>query len=760
MRILYLLFLLVVPPILNTSPAFAQSVAKLSGKITVENLTIPNVIVQLKIGSDKYHTLTDNNGGFIFENPKISGVDTAFITVRYLGYKTVTREILRSGFAVPIDIKLTETDQAQLKEVVITGSNRLNNAYKSTYKIDHRNFIKNAKANAVLETLPNLSVQNDEIFVEGNNKALILINGVQASPIELRTIDAEDVDRVEVISNPTTAMSTEHIGSLINVILKKKKGSFIKGVIDGSIGIRNNYYSTFPSLSYKRGAFLVKSYFSKIYNEQLIETELERAQSNGFYNENSERKPKGGQYSFNTRINYDLSKKTALNVVYDVGGYSFNSLTSGSYITQASNEFITFFNRSKEKQNRITLGPILTYNVNSNNTLTFKGKFFKYDNIDNYNLINELNNPRKNEIRSSTREISGEFSLDNKEVKLGDLKVDFYSGLKYINRNFDFNTGNIKQSIYSLFSEINTDFSSKVSFNLGLDIENTDNKGANIDQNYYNLLPTVNLVYHFANKQDLKFGYSKRMIRPGAYNLNDDLVYINPGLARKGNNQLKAQIRDYYSITFSKASKVSNLSLKLYNEQIKNGIIETYTQQGDILVNSMENVSRSDSYGLNVGFRTKLFRIIMANFNSGIDYNTFETDASNVLVSSNSGFTFRNSFNLRTNMLKNKLALIFSGYNTTPAYTLINKTISYPSLNLEVESNFFKDKLNARIGYRDMFALNTVRKISSNFDSFRQLINNHNKTTNIVFSLAYNFGKVFNDRMNSREIENSDIIVK
>jgi type III secretory pathway component EscR len=131
-----------------------------------------------------------------------------------------------------------------------------------------------------------------------------------------------------------------------------------------------------------------------------------------------------------------------------------------------------------------------------------------------------------------------------------------------------------------------------------------------------------------------------------------------------------------------------------------------------------------------------------------------------VLVSSNSGFTFRNSFNLRTNMLKNKLALIFSGYNTTPAYTLINKTISYPSLNLEVESNFFKDKLNARIGYRDMFALNTVRKISSNFDSFRQLINNHNKTTNIVFSLAYNFGKVFNDRMNSREIENSDIIVK
>ena len=63
-------------------------------------------------------------------------------------------------------------------------------------------------------------------------------------------LEIENIDRVEVITNPSARYDASGSAGIINIILKKNKGEGLKGQVRTTIGTPANYV-LLPSLSYK-----------------------------------------------------------------------------------------------------------------------------------------------------------------------------------------------------------------------------------------------------------------------------------------------------------------------------------------------------------------------------------------------------------------------------------------------------------------------------------------------------------------------------
>ena len=95
-------------------------------------------------------------------------------------------------------------------------------------------------------------------MVEGTLKATIFIDGVETMQNEVKNIDAATIDKVEVLNNPTADYGTSFTGAIINLITKKSSEQFSKGSIGLGGGIKNNQWSSIPSLNFKKGIVSIK----------------------------------------------------------------------------------------------------------------------------------------------------------------------------------------------------------------------------------------------------------------------------------------------------------------------------------------------------------------------------------------------------------------------------------------------------------------------------------------------------------------------
>jgi outer membrane receptor protein involved in Fe transport len=744
----------------------AQNKITLTGTTTLAGTGFQGVIVELSSSAIHKRVLSDGKGNFKF--PQITGnsLDTILLQASFLGYKT---QSIRFNFPVKdtlVTIVFKEQDVANLKEVKIVGNpNSGTNAYKSVYKINSKDFIKNTTGNKVLATIPTVSIQNDDIIVDGRNKAIIFINGIESSNMELKALAADEIDKIEIIANPSASYNSDFTGSVINVLLKAKTVDYFKGSLSGTAGARNSYYALFPTLAYKRKSFLFTSYYSRVHNRQNIQYHLDRLNTDGdSYNQQSNRTPDGYQQSLNSKISFTLSEKSRLNFSNDFSGYKFVANTDGSYVdTNTAAGQVNFSNKNaEEKQDRWNITSVYSYAINPKNTFLLKGKYYTYNNIDSYQIEEENGSINKGVSKSSTREGTAELDYAVEEINLFSKKTSLYAGLKYINREFDLSMDsfNISQNVLNLFGELNTTLSKKLSSAVSLSLENTNNKNQDFDQNYLYFLPNVNLLYDLGKGYNLRGGYSKKIIRPSANNLNNQIVYLNPGTARQGNQNLKPQLRDYVYTSLGKKINNGQLSLRFFHEYTQDAIIETFRTENDVLISTLDNAAQNQVTGFSLSLTTKMLKVIQANLSWGMEYSTFENSTDYSIIKQNSGFTNRSNLNLSAKVFKDRLALSLYGFYNSPLYTLTTKTKTYPNLGFEAETNFFNNSVNINLSYTNMFALNARRYEYSKADHFNQTIFTRNNTSNLLLTVSYYFGKKFSSGIKNSTVDNEDIIVK
>lgn len=190
-----LLFILI---LLSCIKANSQCI---SGNITDENNN-PLSFANIAVLSEKDSTLvggivSDEQGSFRLENIEKGNI----LKISYIGYKTMF-----TNYTGQPTLRITlKSDATLLKEVVVKsslpktvlrGEGMITNIAGSILE-------KTGSTYQMLNLVPMLSVQNENITVLGRGAPLIYIDGrPMQSAVELQTLKPEDIKKVEVISNP------------------------------------------------------------------------------------------------------------------------------------------------------------------------------------------------------------------------------------------------------------------------------------------------------------------------------------------------------------------------------------------------------------------------------------------------------------------------------------------------------------------------------------------------------------------------------
>jgi Outer membrane protein beta-barrel family len=753
-------FLLYLSLIFFLNNLFSQNTVSINGKLTDAKAPILDAIIELNVNKISKFAVSDKNGNYKFINIVSSITDTINLKVNQTGYKSFTKRLNNLQKINIVDILLETESPEILKEIVVNAKDKtIITAKKSSYKIDQKDFIKNAKAPEVLSTIPNVFQSNDKIIVDGKLEGKVFIDGLETMANELKSIDAADIDRVEVINNPSGAYGTDFLGAVINIISKKKTEEFIKGSIGLSGGLRNNNFGITPSLSYKKGKITFKSNFDYKRNNQIVDYSSNRIDSNGSFFQSNVNDSKGTQIYFQSRLNIEFNEKTNFNITGFLSSYKFIANVNGfSSLNNSSPDL--FLKEGEDYKGQWNIASVYKYEFKKSKNLYFKNAFTTYDSrdISKFNFNNGSSNYFN--IQSKNKEFSSSLNYEYEEFMILKIPTAVYVDLKYINRNFSFSNTNyfINQNIINGTIEFDSDWSEKFSTVTAITLENTNNNNLFTKQNYSLILPTFNALYHFDKKVDARFGYSRKVLRPNVSDLNDAIIILNPGIAKQGNSNLDPQIRNYYSFSINKAFKSDNFSLKFYNESINNAISEIYQTQGNLLIQTLGNAAKFNSTGFTAGVRTKLFKKVNLNLNSGFDYNIFEDNNPLALIKNNRGYTFVGNINLSTKFFKDKFSVSFSARQDGPKYSLLSKRITYPYLDLSISTNLLKDKLAVSLYGRGLLgnSKNGFIDISS-LDNFYQRIETQNTFSNLLLTLTYYFGKKFSDKIDDNNIQNEDI---
>lgn len=281
--------------------------------------------------------LTLDNGEFNIENLPIGGMK---IKVTFLGYKDFVKQgvVVMPPDNMEVDLGdiALESDSKVLNQVEVTAqkSTMQMNLDKKVFNVDKNITATGGTAEDVLKNVPSVTVDADGTPKLRNNSTIVYVDG-RPTMLSINQIPADQIESVEVISNPSAKFEASATGGIINIVTKKNRKPGYNGFLALGIGTGNRYNGTL-NLNVKEG----------------------RTNITGFYNVNASRNPTEG-YAYRTN-------------------YNSSGAVSNYYNQNTSVNFNNLFQVAR-------LG--LDYQVTNRNTLTFSGTYVN----GNFNIGSTVN---------------------------------------------------------------------------------------------------------------------------------------------------------------------------------------------------------------------------------------------------------------------------------------------------------------------------------------------------------------------------------
>lgn len=721
-------------------------------------------------------TTSDNNGKF-----KLTNSDTNFyLKISTMGFetKTITDFSLKNR-KIALGTIVLSSDSKTLDEIVVRGD-----VSKTVFKLDKRVFnvgkdISSTGASALeaLNSVPSVNVNIEgDISLRGSTGVQILINGkpsvlADESSNALGTITADMIESIEVITNPSAKYEASGTGGILNIILKKENKKGWNGSISVNTGMPENH-SLGVSLNRRTEKFNLFTQVGAGYRSMPQDTE-----STNYNKGNNELlESKGIEYRNETFFNFTLGTDYHIN--------ELNMLTlSGNYAyeieAQPSETTYNFYDANKDlisnwKREESTDATNPKYQYELNYSKQFKNK--KEHTLLFSALGSSFGKDLNSEFTNTT--ISGDDNDEIQKVKTDykrnnyTFKADYTNpisdtykletGVQYVindvgndykvetldkNDNFVIDedlTNNFEyfqkvMGVYATGSYEGTYWGIKAGLraeqtNLNTLLTNTNDKN---EQNFTNLFPSLHSSYKFSEKFSLQAGYSKRIFRPGLWDLNPFFNIRNNFNVRVGNPNLQPEFTDSYEITGIYAIGTATLSSSLYYKNTTDVIERIYTFEDNITVSKPENIGTRGS----VGFETngKYSPSKWLSFTGDFYFNYFDRDG----IYEAQSFDF--SGKQWSTRLGSKIGLPadfdieLTGNYRSSYKTIQGSSTGFAFLDVGVRKKIFKGKAIVNLSVRDLFESriyeSTVTEATFETYSLRQ------RGRFITLGVSYGFGK-------------------
>lgn len=653
----------------------AQEKQSISGKILDQNKQpVPYASIEFIHKSNKLNSdaaITDENGNYT-----ISLVPGSYlINITAVDYKSFKQNIdIVSGISTlePINIEqeatATNKPTRTIEGIVMTVQSKRPYRVeldKKVYDVESDVVSKGGNLQDVLTNVPSVDVDTDgSISMRGNSNVKFLIDGKPSSILgiddsnALKSIPAEDIERIEVITNPSSKFEASGTAGILNIILKKNKKYGFNGSVSGTLGYLPNtrlntnlswrkgnltYYINGGG-GYNRGQFTQKNLYSL--------NEIPPVLTDGtitYYDQNAVYKSENKYYNVNTGFVYDFNKKTFLNLSGMLRTFSNTNNGDNIFIqNKAQNNILKDFRRDrinhstgKDFSYQIDAGLDHKFN-NKGHLLSFSASFQKNneDRDENIKESNSENNISENKVftisKSQTILAKLDYELpinDNNKIEAGtrfDENKNIYdysadesqNGSPFVVLPDYTSKTTYNEKIASAYAQFRSKIGENFGYQIGLRAENTiinlsfDNfqkSKTNVDKNYINYFPTAFFSYNFDKNNQLLLNYSKRIRRPRSFFLIPFRSLSDNTNLFLGNPNLNPSYVNSFELGYSYQKKSITINPSLYYKEINNEI-QIYNERkidtnGQLAISSTPyNIGSESKYGLEINSSFDLFK--------------------------------------------------------------------------------------------------------------------------------------------------------
>ena len=216
----------------------AQSI---SGKVSDEKAkNISYVEIILLTGDQKFTAMTDENGIFSIKLPKADSYKMEFFlngSKVYEGNENIEGEITRS-----YTIKDNQQESQQIQAISLTKKKKLveRKIDRLVFNVENSVAATGGTAIDALKTTPLVRIQDEKVSIVGKGEVLVMIDDriQRMSPDDLssllKSIPSDNIQSIEVITNPPAKYDAEGDSGLINIKLKKGRANSWNANIGGN----------------------------------------------------------------------------------------------------------------------------------------------------------------------------------------------------------------------------------------------------------------------------------------------------------------------------------------------------------------------------------------------------------------------------------------------------------------------------------------------------------------------------------------------
>ncbi len=733
-------------------PVFAH--AQISGKITdASQKSIPYCNVLLLRSSDSLlitGSTTDSTGFFQLE---IKDTGTFYVAVNYTGYKKWKSNpigIKDKKTVVNIGMIKLQEDSKLLKDVEVVAERSFmeHKIDRTVYNI--QNSIIGAGFNGleVLKKLPGVTVDgNDQISVRGKSGVLIMVDGrtsyMSAADAAnfLKSLDASQIEKIEVITNPSSKFDASG-NAVINIVLVKDKnlglnaqvyGVYGQGFYSGKGGGFNmNYRTKKFNFFANNNSYYMKSYNGSDQKNIFAENGVTSAAFVDHWQQVNYNQGSGGRAG----VDYEINKKQTLGAVAQLY-WNANKAAGNdeSKVYNANNEMDSVLNTATTKTG-------VSYNFGGNLNYKYKidttGKEFSanadyvtYSFTGNeedvtrhataQNLYPVYSTTLRYKLPETVNIIAANVDYEqpvwkNGKIETGlkasDVASDNNAHYWNVNNGVAVNdTGKTNhfvyhENIYAGYLNFSKPLSKKVEMQIGLRGESTNAKGiqkindSTVKINYFKIFPSFFVNWKVDSSNTLNFSYSRRIDRPDYGDLNPFRFYRNPYTYSVGNPYLQPMLSDNAGIDYVYKGFFSASAGFLH---MKN-VISDATHQNDathVLYTRSENMDTYNSYNilLTITLHPTKWWTSMTSVNSFYDHyfgNSPEGYYSKIGLTAIANL--QNSFNLSHDW-SFEINVFYRSYNVS-GY-VVNAPIFIADAG--IRKVFAKGKATARLSCGDVF---------------------------------------------------------
>ncbi|WP_276965574.1 outer membrane beta-barrel protein [Chryseobacterium sp.] len=503
----------------------------------------------------------------------------------------------------------------EIQEVILKSQRKKQFADKAVYTFDKEALEKARYAKDLLRTLPELQLNPVENIITSTKGGtmLFLINGIEATDMQIRSVAPNEVLKVEYYDIPPARWATR-ADTVVNILTKSTETGYMFGA-DVSAALNTGFVNGSAYANYTKGKNnfgLEYSLNLRDYNDRRVNSIYDYQLNGKHYRSDENRKDHFGyifqnialrytrfvpdDYSFQTKLNMDIFSRFSKGVGQSVFTEDNLKEEHNMFKNNGSDYVIPkldlYFSKKIGEKDELSIN-IVGSHYTTNTTETAKewivgSGLSVYDN----DMV----------LKAKQTGWVGELAHIH-DFKAGKLSSGYRISRSSISNDLNNLAGYSQYNVNYLEQYFYSEFAGKVdqfSYRIGAGLTNIHNKSAENTFDEWTFTPKVILAYQIKGNHNLRFTASYNPVSPWSNALSSNVVQLAPNIVQRGNPFLESQQVFSNNLIYSFNNKYFDFNAGLFY-RYTNRVINQYYVQDEVLNGyalTYENGKNAQRYGV------------------------------------------------------------------------------------------------------------------------------------------------------------------